>query len=473
MSGDDDDFGLSSSDEAELGALADNLETPLKSFKRESTEQLSSQAKRQRDSETVSTQALAAATQVLRRHFGLQSFRLKQAQAISRLLQGQSCVVVFPTGGGKSLCYQVPALAFKELDKQSGIRQGVGESGLTVVVSPLIALMKDQVDALRRKGIGAAALDSTKTKDEYAATMDGIRNGTLDIVYCAPERLNNELFIDAMTRVRGGVRLLAIDEAHCISEWGHAFRPDYLKVARFAKEIRAERVACLTATATPLVAEDVCKQFEVSIEGLFRTPTYRPNLHLRADSFSTEDEKYLALVTFLRAHKGSTIVYITTQKSSEALAQRLRCDGFDAEHFHASVERQQKMDTQERFMASKDKIIVATIAFGMGIDKSDIRNVVHYVIPKSLEGYSQEVGRAGRDGKQSHCLAMLCGEDMHLLESFAIGDLPSPHSVAGLLRDIFSKKSKDDGTIEASLSWQERELDIKVSIECNLTPSAC
>ena len=211
------------------------------------------------------------------------------------------------------------------------------------------------------------------------------------------------------------------------------------------------------------MADDICKQFGVSTDGLFRTPTFRPNLKLMAESFTNEGHKYAALVTFLRSRKGATIVYSTTQKDSEKLARKLRKAGFDAEHFHASVERQKKIDTQERFMASDSKIIVATIAFGLGIDKADIRNVVHYVLPKSLEGYSQEVGRAGRDGKQSYCLAMICGEDMHLLESFALGDLPSKKSVSRLLHEIFSSEMTNKGTIETDLSMQESDYDIKVS----------
>ncbi|KAI7087367.1 hypothetical protein KC356_g4204 [Hortaea werneckii] len=346
------EYGLCPSDEAELEELADSLSVPDRPVKRENPEQIAPESKRQRDDHddddtAMSAEPLATATHILRQCFGHQSFRLKQAQAITRLLKGQSCVVVFPTGGGKSLCYQIPALAFKELDKRD---------------------------------------DSSKSTEEYANTMERVRKGTMDIVYCAPERLNNEVFIQSMTNVRGGVRLLAVDESHCISEWGHAFRPDYLKVARFAQETQAERVVCLTATATPVVADDICKQFGVSTDGLFRTPTFRPNLKLMAESFTHEDYKYAALVNFLRSHKGATIVYNTTQKDCEKLARNLRDAGFDAEHFHASVERQKKIDTQESFMASDSKIIVATIAFGMGIDKADIRNVVHYVLPKSLEG---------------------------------------------------------------------------------------
>lgn len=187
--------------------------------------------------------------------------------------------------------------------------------------------------------------------------------------------------------VRGGVRLLAVDEAHCISEWGHAFRPDYLKVARFAKEIEAARVVCLTATATPTVAKDVCKAFQIPETGLFRTPTYRPNLRLLARSFQTKKESYPELRSFMKGHPGPTIIYVTLQTHSEELAEQLRKHGFKARHFHAGMKAEEKTDCQEEFMTSRDLIVVATIAFGMGIDKADIRNVVHYDIPRSLEGY--------------------------------------------------------------------------------------
>lgn len=265
--------------------------------------------------------------------------------------------------------------------------------------------MKDQVDALQKRGIGAAAMDSSKTKEQYLEIVDSMRDGTLDILYCAPERLNNEGFVSSMVcfhfaiilrgwqlileqaNVRGGVRLLAVDEAHCISEWGHAFRPDYLKIARFAKEIQAERVVCLTATATPTVAREVCKAFDISEAGLFRTTTYRPNLRLMARSFQTKKESYPELRYFLKGHPGPTIIYVTLQKQAEELAEQLRKHQFKARHFHAGMKTEEKTACQEEFMASSDVIVVATIAFGMGIDKADIRNVIHYDIPASLEGY--------------------------------------------------------------------------------------
>ena len=247
----------------------------------------------------------------------------------------------------------------------SNVRQGHAEGGITLVVSPLIALMKDQVDALKRLGLSAAVMNSTISREEYLQVVDAMRNGTLDILYCAPERLNNEGFVGSMAHVRGGVRLLAVDEAHCISEWGHAFRPDYLKVARFAREIQAERVICLTATATPEVARDVCKAFDIpEAAGLFRTPTYRPNLRLYAQSYQTKQESYPKLRAFLKAHPGPSIIYVTLQKHTEDLAEQLRKHGFKARHFHAGMDNADKVQCQEAFMASKDLIIVATIAFG-------------------------------------------------------------------------------------------------------------
>ena len=227
--------------------------------------------------------------------------------------------------------------------------------------------MKDQCDALKRLRISAAVLNSTNSRDEYLETVDAMRKGTLDILYCAPERLNNELFVSSMAHVPGGVRLLAVDEAHCISEWGHAFRPDYLKVARFAKEIQAENVVCLTATATPQVARDVCRAFAIpEAEGLFRTPSYRPNLQLLAQAYQTKEDSYPDLCAFLKGHPGPTIIYVTLQKHSEALAEKLRKDKFHARHFHAGMKDIEKETCQNEFMKSDDLIMVATIAFGMG-----------------------------------------------------------------------------------------------------------
>ncbi|KAF2754477.1 ATP-dependent DNA helicase [Pseudovirgaria hyperparasitica] len=458
---------MSSGDEADL------LNIDYSGAKRKFEPESPIESKRScKDFDDTSTESLArtVARDVLRQRFGMEAFRLQQERAITRLLEGDSCVIIFPTGGGKSLCYQIPALCFKILDTKKGERQGPAEQGITLVVSPLIALMKDQVDALRRRGISAAVLDSTKSREEYLATVDSMRNGTLDILYCAPERLNNEGFVASMANVRGGVRLLAVDEAHCISEWGHSFRPDYLKIARFYREIHAERVVCLTATATPAVADDVRRAFDIPEAGLFRTSTYRSNLHLYAQSYMTKKESYPQLRAFLKAHPGSTIIYVTLQKQAEELADQLRSHKFKTRHFHAGLRPDEKTTCQEAFMASKDMVVVATIAFGMGIDKADIRNVIHYAAPSSLESYSQEIGRAGRDGKVSHCLLFLCADDLHLRESFARGDLPSKSSVARLLREVLSLKpsAPPENHIEANLYQQGREFDIKANALGNI-----
>ncbi|TVY71254.1 ATP-dependent DNA helicase RecQ [Lachnellula suecica] len=466
---DDDTFGFSSGDEAELLDLATNFEAKGdKKRKHSSDDDDVPPAKRT----ALDSKSLAFATTTLTRNFGMQAFRLKQEQVISRLLAGKSAAVVFPTGGGKSLCYQIPSLVFSDVDTLTNIR-GPGESGITLCVSPLIALMKDQVDALVRRGIeGVAVMDSTKTREEYMLTASKLRNGDLKLLYCAPERLNNEGFVEQMKYVRGGVRLLAVDEAHCVSEWGHAFRPDYLKVARFAQEIKAERVVCLTATATPRVASDICKAFDIDEKsGLFRTSTYRPNLQLLAESGKAKEDLYPRLCKFLKENPGPSIVYVTLQKQTEALASMLNGKGFKAKSFHAGMDTSLKTLIQEDFMRQENLIIVATIAFGMGIDKATIRNVVHYNIPSSLESYSQEIGRAGRDGKLSKCMFYVCGEDLHLREMFARGDLPSRESIRGVLENIFDSDTMRlpvGGEIQRSQIAQGKEFDIRPTTLSNI-----
>ncbi|KAI1801977.1 ATP-dependent DNA helicase [Daldinia bambusicola] len=411
------------------------------------------------------------AKSILKEKFGYDDFRHEQFSAIVSILQKENTLVVFPTGAGKSLCYQVEfSLSFlgedhHEIDAVDG-SEARTEPGLSIIVSPLIALMKDQVDALLHKGIAAACLDSTKTYEQQMQINAGIREGQLRLLYCAPERLNNEGFVESMKHVPGGIRLVAVDEAHCISEWGHSFRPDYLKVARFVQEINAERVTCLTATATPRVIDDITKAFEIKKSSVFRTSPYRPNLHLLAECVATKQDKYPKIFRFLREHPGPTLIYVTLQKQAELLAENLGEQGFSAVAFHAGLRTEVKTQIQDSFMADSVPIVVATIAFGMGIDKPNIRNVIHFDLSSTVEEYSQQIGRAGRDGEKSHCMFYICPDDFYLRENFARGDLPSRQSLRRLLEDIFHRKvdhTQEGDVIRLNQITLGRDYDIRAS----------
>jgi len=322
----------------------------------------------------------------LRDVFGFNAYRRGQEAVVTRLLGGKSVLAIFPTGGGKSLCYQLPAL---HLD------------GLTVVISPLIALMKDQLDFLTAHNVPAARLDSSLTREETLQLYDSLHAGRLKLLYISPERLGNERFLQTLGRQR--ISLLAIDEAHCISEWGHNFRPDYLKLARLARELRVERVLALTATATPGVAGDIVKAFGIAGSDVVHTGFYRPNLTLRVTPCRSDEREALLLSRLRDLPSGPTIVYVTFQRSTEEVAAFLSKNGMEAKAYHAGMNSEDRNAAQNAFMDSGHMVIVATIAFGMGVDKANIRYVYHYNLPKSLESYSQEIGRAGRDAKSSTC----------------------------------------------------------------------
>ncbi|WP_063870294.1 RecQ family ATP-dependent DNA helicase [Novipirellula maiorica] len=353
---------------------------------------------------------------VLRERFQLRSFRRGQRAVIQRLLQGRCVAAVFPTGGGKSLCYQLPSLLFP---------------GITIVVSPLIALMKDQCDSLQKRGIGAIRLDSTQTAAEFRDAVQSIRDGHVKLLYVAPERFFNEQFIALLSTLR--ISLFAIDEAHCISQWGHNFRPDYLKLAELTQRFSAERILALTATATPSVLADIRKAFGIASRDAIRTPFHRPNLHLRSIVLDSEAQ-YPHLRSQINSRPaGATLVYVTTQRAAEDIAERLVDDGIRATAYHAGLEIDRRMQVQQSFQKSKKDVVVATIAFGMGIDKSNIRYVYHFNPPKSLEAYAQEIGRAGRDGKPSLCELIVVPEDRVTIDNFAYGDTPSRSAVRQMI----------------------------------------
>ncbi|RKO93257.1 ATP-dependent DNA helicase recQ [Blyttiomyces helicus] len=391
------------------------------------------------------------ARSVLKEVFGFDDFKPGQAQVVERLLDGKSTVAIFPTGAGKSLCYQLPALCDEP--------EADGKYSLTLIVSPLIALMKDQVDGLKRRNVAAASLDSSLDKNEDMAVKRAIQDGRLRMLYVAPERFNNEAFVAMLLRQR--VSLFAVDEAHCISEWGHAFRPDYLKLARFAKECKAERVLCLTATATPQVATDICKAFDIPDEGLIRTGSFRPNLCIKVLAAPTSADRDSQLIQVLKAGSGAGIVYVTVQKSAEEVAAKLKKAGFKSEAYHAGMASDVRKRVQDRFMSEPDMIIASTIAFGMGVDKADIRRVIHYNLPKSLEGYSQEIGRAGRDGLQSNCTLFLCPDDRQILEGFIYGDTPSAVSIRSLLGEMLQPGAHKDDIIISNAFEQQKTHDIR------------
>lgn len=387
------------------------------------------------------------ALSLLRDRFKHDNFRPGQAETISIILNDPRspdvpenltgrALAIFPTGAGKSLCYQLPGLLLSD--------------GLTLVVSPLMALMKDQVDALVAKGFPAACLDSSLSALETRDLFDSIRAGELQIVFVSPERFKNDRFIRLIRSVTVG--LFAVDEAHCISEWGHSFRPDYLRLSRWADRLDCHRRLALTATATPQVAEDICKAMNIPFPSCqVRTPSIRPNLTTRVTSVPpTKNTSSLRdvlrsrvdlLATRLKERPpGPTIIYVTLQATSTAVAQMLQQRGFpQAACYHAGMRQDARKQAQDTFMQNKhDAIMVATIAFGMGMDHSSIRYVYHLNMPKSLEGFIQEIGRAGRDGLPSICESLVCIDDVPTLEGFIYGETPCRSSVLSLLEGLFT-----------------------------------
>jgi ATP-dependent DNA helicase RecQ len=379
--------------------------------------------------------------QDLQTYFGFTSFKEGQVEVIDRLMAGQSAVAIFPTGAGKSLCYQLPAMLLP---------------GLTLVVSPLLALMKDQVEFLRNKNIPAARLDSTLNRQAFNQVLDEARLGRLKILMISVERFRNERFRVHLKRMN--ISLLVIDEAHCISEWGHNFRPEYLKLPDYRKEFAIGQTLLLTATATPPVVDDMCAKFAIDRTHVTQTGFYRHNLFLQITPAPEGAKDAMLLARLSDGARRPAIVYVTLQKTAEQVAAYLSRQGLAASAYHAGLKNEEREEIQQRFMAGELDCVAATIAFGMGIDKSDIRSVIHYDLPKSLENYSQEIGRAGRDGQPSFCEVLVNLDHLTVLENFVYGDTPEHEAIASLLAEI---KQNSPGPYEIKVYELSRQLNIR------------
>jgi len=345
---------------------------------------------------------ISQARHILKHQFGYDEFRLDQRAAIEAVLAGKDCLVLMPTGGGKSLCYQIPALML---------------DGVAVVVSPLIALMKDQTDALRSNGVEAAFLNSTQNAQQQTEVFRGVRDGRIKILYVAPERLlqSGDRFLDFLSSIK--VSLFAIDEAHCISSWGHDFRPEYIQLGKLKRHFAGVPLIALTATADRLVRKDIVERLDIADAERFVSSFNRPNIFYRVEP---KRNSYSQLIEYLRKRRDeSGIVYCLSRGSVDRLADDLRDEGFSALPYHAGLDKETRDRNQELFVRDEAKIVVATIAFGMGIDKSNVRFVVHMDLPKNVESYYQETGRAGRDGLPSEALLFYSYADVIKLKNFA------------------------------------------------------
>ncbi|HEU4594930.1 MAG TPA: RecQ family ATP-dependent DNA helicase [Pyrinomonadaceae bacterium] len=350
----------------------------------------------------------------LRKYFGFEDFREGQPEVISAILEGHDTVVVMPTGGGKSLCYQLPALM---------------KNGVTVVISPLIALMKDQVDALQARGLPATFINSSVDFEEQKERIAGVRRGDFKLLYVAPERFRSGHFVETLQRAE--IALLAVDEAHCISSWGHDFRPDYLRIKTFLERIGRPQTVALTATATPYVRSDIIEQLSLRDPRAFVSGFDRPNLSIGVVHTEKEREKIARIRQLADDFAGqSGIIYASTRKAVEAVTARLQSAKLNVVAYHAGMTDDERVRAQDEFMSGRTQMIVATNAFGMGIDKPDIRFVTHYHMPGSIEAYYQEIGRAGRDGKPSVCLLLFNYADKRTQDYFIEGSYPQPELIA-------------------------------------------
>lgn len=375
----------------------------------------------------------------LKEFFGFSSFKGEQEQIISNLLQGNDSFVIMPTGGGKSLCYQLPALLME---------------GTAIVISPLIALMKNQVDAIRgfvagNEGI-AHFLNSSLTKAQIAEVTEDLTSGVTKLLYVAPESLTKEENIAILSQIR--ISFFAVDEAHCISDWGHDFRPEYRKIRPIVDEIGRAPIIALTATATPKVQNDILKNLGIMDAHVFKSSFNRPNLYYEVRDKIDQDKD---IIKYIKQHPGkSGIIYCLSRKKVEELAQVLVINGIRAVPYHAGLDAKVRAENQDKFLMEEVDVIVATIAFGMGIDKPDVRFVIHYDVPRSLEGYYQETGRAGRDGREGVCIAYYSYKDIRKLDKFLMSKPVSEQEIGRqLLMEIEAYAESGDCRRKLLLSY--------------------
>jgi len=368
--------------------------------------------------------------ELLKIHFSYESFRPGQEQAIDNILQGRDTVVVLPTGGGKSLIYQLPALVLE---------------GITLVISPLIALMKDQVDSLDKVGIPATYINSSLDLKETEERFRKIKKGRFRLVYVAPERFYNQDFLNELKSIK--ISLFAIDEAHCISQWGHDFRPSYSKLKEAIRLAGQPVVVALTATATPEVQEDIIKQLGLVNPELIIKGFARPNLQLGVIQANDSQKVDLIVDIIKNSSHGSGIVYVGTRNKADQLVEMLVANDVKAVVYHAGMDSDSRNWVQDSFLSGQAQVVVATNAFGLGINKKDIRFVIHHDLPGTVEAYYQEAGRAGRDGQPSFCLLFYSPKDRYLREFFIKGDNPPPEIISEIYEFLINVEPDLDGSV--------------------------
>lgn len=397
---------------------------------------------------------------ILKDYFGFDSFRGEQEAIIKRITEERKhSLVLMPTGSGKSLCYQIPALYF---------------DNSTIVISPLIALMQDQVDVLRKKNIPAAFINSTLSKQEREKRLEQFVSGKIKLLYVTPERFRKRDFVEQIKKVK--LDLLAVDEAHCISEWGHDFRPDYSRIDEFRELLGNPLTVALTATATYDVQQDIIKKLQIDKDEIkiFHQGIERPNLRLEAVDVFDDKEKLREIITTLEKYNRYGIIYFSLIKTLERFSEILNDKGFKHGVYHGKLEDRQRKQMQRDFLNGKQNLILATNAFGMGIDKADIRFVIHVEVPSSIESYYQEIGRAGRDGKDSLCLLLYNQEDLYTQMEFIKWSNPDANFYSALydilkreteiinssgvdyIREQISFKNKNDFRVETALAMLDR-----------------